>query len=648
MTVYRWLFDHVAVRVDAEKAHKVGFTALRVGRPVLARVARRRRTTSGVSALGLTFPSPLGLAAGFDKNAEGIDALAALGFGFVEVGTVTAEPQPGNPTPRLFRLPADRAVVNRMGFNNDGAEVVARRLADRLAGPHADVVVGVNIGKTKVVPEDDEAAVLADYAKSTRLLAPYADYLVVNVSSPNTPGLRDLQSVDRLRPLLTEVRRVADRTGRRVPLLVKIAPDLSDDDVLAVADLAVELGLDGIVATNTTISREGLASSPAEVERVGAGGLSGAPLRARALEVLRLIRGRVGDDMVGRRGRRDRLGRRRPRAARGRGHAAPGLHRVHLRGRDLAAPRAARPGRGPGGGLMTTPGGAGSELRARVVQARGEVIGVKRAGAHHHLTLTAPGVPERFRPGTFLTLALGGPLSGRVLPRALPIHRVRPTGAYGGTAEVVFTATDEALAWLAAAPAGTPLALVGPLGRPFALPKEPVTCVLVGVGADAAPLFALAERLRERGCAVHVVLGGDTEAHLFGALEARRSTRGVTVATRDGSVGARGEVVDVLPELLARTAADVVYAAAPAAVLHAVAAAAEAHGAWSQTMLSPDDVPLPCGTGLCGGCTLPVVGEDGVTRMLRACTEGPVLRGDRVRWADLHGVPSDVRGAEQP
>ena len=292
---YRVLFDRVLTRVDAETAHRLGFRALRLGAPAL----RLRVDGEPVHAMGIDFPGPLGLAAGFDKNAEGIDALAALGFGFVEVGTITGEPQPGNPTPRLFRLPADRAVVNRMGFNNDGAEVVARRLAARLASKHRDVVVGVNIGKTKAVPEDDQAAVLADYEKSTRLLAPHADYLVVNVSSPNTPGLRDLQSVERLRPLLNAVRREADAvTTHHLPLLVKIAPDLADKDVLAVADLALELGLDGIVATNTTISREGLVSDPAAVERVGAGGLSGAPLRARAVEVLRLIRERVGPDLT--------------------------------------------------------------------------------------------------------------------------------------------------------------------------------------------------------------------------------------------------------------------------------------------------------------------------------------------------------------
>jgi len=299
VTLYSHLFDHGLTRVDPERAHHLGFRAVRAARPLLA---RRRTPGSPVSAMGLTFPNVLGLAAGFDKNAVGIDALGALGFGHVEVGTVTGRPQPGNDKPRLFRLPADRAVVNRMGFNNDGAEVVARRLAAR--GRRPGPVLGVNIGKTKVVPEDDEAAVLDDYGLSARLLAPYADYLVVNVSSPNTPGLRSLQSVEKLRPLLEHVRRTADEAldasgaDRRVPLLVKIAPDLADEDVLAVADLALAIGLDGITATNTTISRDGLASTPAQVEAAGAGGLSGRPLTARALEVLRLLRGRVGTDLT--------------------------------------------------------------------------------------------------------------------------------------------------------------------------------------------------------------------------------------------------------------------------------------------------------------------------------------------------------------
>ena len=303
MSLYRLAFDHLLTRTDPEQAHHAAFAAIRAAGPVAAPTygALAHRQARSVAAMGLTFPGVLGLAAGFDKNGTGIDALAALGFGFIEIGTITGEPQPGNPKPRLARLPDDRAVVNRMGFNNDGAEVVARRLArrsSRLKGTTRSPL-GINIGKTKVVPEDDETAVLADYAKSTRLLSPYADYLVVNVSSPNTPGLRSLQAVERLEPLLREVRTVADATtAAKVPLLVKIAPDLADEDVLAVADLALALELDGVVATNTTISRDGLRSSPAKIEAAGAGGLSGAPLTARADEVVAMLRGRLGPDPV--------------------------------------------------------------------------------------------------------------------------------------------------------------------------------------------------------------------------------------------------------------------------------------------------------------------------------------------------------------
>ncbi len=284
--VYSYFFDRVLTRTDPERAHHAAFRAIRAARPV---TGLRRTPGEPVRALGLTFPNVLGLAAGFDKNAVGIDGLGALGFGHVEIGTVTGEAQPGNPKPRLFRLPEDRAVVNRMGFNNDGAEVVAARLAER--GRRPGPVLGVNIGKSKVVPEDEA---VRDYEKSARLLAPYADYLVVNVSSPNTPGLRNLQAVEKLEPILTSVQRIADG----VPLLVKIAPDLADEDVLGVADLALAVGLDGIIATNTTISREGLRTPAAQVEDVGAGGLSGRPLTSRSLEVVRLLRDRVGPDLT--------------------------------------------------------------------------------------------------------------------------------------------------------------------------------------------------------------------------------------------------------------------------------------------------------------------------------------------------------------
>jgi len=276
------------------------------------------------------------------------------------------------------------------------------------------------------------------------------------------------------------------------------------------------------------------------------------------------------------------------------------------------------------------------------VQVRGEVLTVKKAGAYHHLTLVAPGVAERFRPGSFLTLAVGGGLSDRMLRRAFAIYRVRPTGAYGGTVEMVFPADGAGTGWLAGAAPGTAVDVVGPLGRPFALPKEPVACTLVGGGHGSAPLFSLAERLRERGCGVHVVLGAATESTLFGALEAKRAAKTVVVTTEDGSVGIKGRVSDVLPELLVRTSTDVVYACGPTGMLHTVAEAAEVHGAWSQTAV---DVPMPCGTGVCMACVLPVVGEDGVTRMVRACTEGPVFRGDRVRWGDVGSVPVDTWGA---
>jgi dihydroorotate dehydrogenase len=298
--MYRLFFTLIFQRMDPERAHRLAFGWIRLAaripvlRTLAAAVLAPRREELRTKALGLRMPGPFGLAAGFDKNAAAVDGMAMLGFDHVEIGTVTAQPQPGNPRQRLFRLVPDRALINRMGFNNEGSAAVARRLAART--PVLPAVIGVNIGKTKTVPEP---AAVADYVLSTERLAPHADYLVVNVSSPNTPGLRNLQAVKHLRPLLRAVREAADRTvaERRVPLLVKIAPDLADEDVDAVADLALELGLDGIIATNTTVARDGLGlrTGGREIEAIGAGGLSGAPLKARSLEVLRRLYARVGD-----------------------------------------------------------------------------------------------------------------------------------------------------------------------------------------------------------------------------------------------------------------------------------------------------------------------------------------------------------------
>lgn len=284
MRVYPLLFSQVFARMDPETAHHLAFRVIKqlgAFRKPLARWCAPHRSLQ-VRALGLTFPSPFGMAAGFDKNAEGIDGLGALGFGHVEVGTITPVSQPGNPKPRLFRLVKDRAVINRMGFNNDGAWAALPRIEAARHNRHRPII-GVNIGKNR---DTDVAQAINDYVVSTKQLAPHADYLAVNVSSPNTPGLRGLQELDSLSPLLEAVKSHAGKT----PVLVKIAPDMDDDQIDAIVHLAVRIGLDGIIATNTTIEREPLTTSAREVEALGAGGLSGAPLKERSLQVLHRIR----------------------------------------------------------------------------------------------------------------------------------------------------------------------------------------------------------------------------------------------------------------------------------------------------------------------------------------------------------------------
>lgn len=293
--IYPFLFKWVLQRIPAEAAHSLAAGLLNAvtrvpGASAALRLALGPRDPSlRVGALGRVFPGPLGVAGGMDKGATSFEALGALGFGFVEVGTVTARPQPGNLGARLWRLAPDRALLNRMGFPNPGAEVAARRLRKRTGR----TIVGANIGKSKLVPIEEAGA---DCRATARRLAPLVDFIVLNVSSPNTPGLRRLQAAEPLRTLIGDVREELAAAGAQVPLLVKIGPDLSDAEIDAIADIALELELDGIVAANTTEERDGLVSDRSLWSREG--GISGAPLKARALRVLERLYARVGDRLV--------------------------------------------------------------------------------------------------------------------------------------------------------------------------------------------------------------------------------------------------------------------------------------------------------------------------------------------------------------
>lgn len=289
--LYPIIFRLVLSRLDPEFAHHLGMFSIRLASKLKITKLLPKLKTESVEVMGLKFAGPFGLAAGFDKNAIAVRALGELGFSHVEVGTITALAQPGNPKPRLFRLKADRALINRMGFNNDGAEAVSRRLKNLRSSSANLPIIGINIGKSKVVELEDA---VEDYRTSAKFLAPYADYLAVNVSSPNTPGLRALQETKALKPILEAV--VAESAD--TPVLVKIAPDLEDEDILEVCRLATELNLAGVIATNTTVKREGLVTDQAKVAEMGTGGLSGAPLNDRSLEVLHLIRKNFGSSLV--------------------------------------------------------------------------------------------------------------------------------------------------------------------------------------------------------------------------------------------------------------------------------------------------------------------------------------------------------------
>lgn len=293
--IYRHVVKPVLFSLDAEQAHELGVDALawlgRVGPLCRALEAFNRLSPSAhrpIRAFGLEFPNAIGLAAGFDKNARAWPAAAALGFGHVEIGTVTALGQPGNPEPRLFRYPEESAVINRMGFNNDGSEAVAARLAKQPRVGHRRIPLGINLGKSKATPTEDATQ---DYLTSFGRLADHADYVAINVSSPNTPGLRTLQDEKPLRELLGELRRANQARGAvapdgkgRKPLLLKIAPDLSWAQIDAVLGVVTEFGVDGIIAANTTLARPGSFADGAQT-----GGLSGAPLRTRSTEIVQYI-----------------------------------------------------------------------------------------------------------------------------------------------------------------------------------------------------------------------------------------------------------------------------------------------------------------------------------------------------------------------
>lgn len=276
------------------------------------------------------------------------------------------------------------------------------------------------------------------------------------------------------------------------------------------------------------------------------------------------------------------------------------------------------------------------------VQVRGEVLDIKRIGAYHQLSMVAPGIADLARPGHFVALGVGGDETSMLLRRAFSLYKTEQRGVYGGTIDIVFAVHGKGTAWLAERTRHDAVDIVGPLGRPFALPAEPVSCVLIGGGYGSAPLFSLGEKLRERGCRVDFVLGAASEDRLFGALDGKRMAQSIAITTDDGSLGEKGRVTDVLPRIIERSDAAVLYACGPMAMLSAVARMADRFGIHSQCAVEES---MACGMGVCMTCVMPVIGDDGVTRMLRSCVDGPVFQGDRVRWDDVGTVPDDCLGS---
>lgn len=276
------------------------------------------------------------------------------------------------------------------------------------------------------------------------------------------------------------------------------------------------------------------------------------------------------------------------------------------------------------------------------IQYRSEVVSIRRAGQYHVLTLTAGSISETTKPGHFLGVAIGGDESGLLLRRAFSIHGVQERGVFGGTVDIVVSAHGPGTRWLVGRHRGDALDIIGPLGRPFSLPRDPASCALVGGGYGSAPLFMLAEHLRARGCRVDMVLGASSEEKLFGVLEAKRMASTVTITTEDGSLGETGRVTDALESVMEAHDTDVVYACGPMPMLAAVAEMSRDRGVYSQCAVEES---MACGIGVCMTCVLPVIGDDGVTRMVRSCVEGPVFRGDRVRWSEVGTIPPDTLGA---
>ena len=275
------------------------------------------------------------------------------------------------------------------------------------------------------------------------------------------------------------------------------------------------------------------------------------------------------------------------------------------------------------------------------VQVRGTVLTVRRVDAYVAMTVVAPAIATRFRPGQFIAIAVGGTQSSMLARRTFSVHDVRPD--HGGTVEFVFLPREPGTQWLADCRSRDVLDVVGPLGRSFPLPRDPVSCLLLGVGAGTPPLFSLAARLADRGCATDFLLGAESADRVFGALTARRTGRSAVITTADGSLGSRGSVTDLLPTVVQQARTDVIYASAPLPVLRAACSMAGRYGIPVQALVS--EPAMMCGTGLCMGCVLPAVGNDGVTRMVRACVDGPVFRGDLVRWDDVGTIPFDAFGA---